>query len=165
MAKIYYDNDADLGVLNGRRIAVIGYGSQGHAHALNLKESGLDIRVGVRQGASAEKAGRDGLPVATVAQAVAEADVVMVLAPDQTQAQLFREDIAPNLAPGSALFFAHGFNIHFGQIIPPADIDVLMIAPKSPGHLVRRMYTEGRGGPALLAVHQDASGQAKPPGR
>jgi len=161
MAKIYYDNDADLGVLNGRRIAVIGYGSQGHAHALNLKESGLDIRVGVRQGASAEKAGRDGLPVATVAQAVAEADVVMVLAPDQTQAQLFREDIAPNLAPGSALFFAHGFNIHFGQIIPPADIDVLMIAPKSPGHLVRRMYTEGRGVPALLAVHQDASGQAK----
>ncbi len=162
MATMFYDSDADLGLLEGKKIAIIGYGSQGHAHALNLQESGLDVRVGLYPGsrsrAEAEKA---GLRVLDTAAAAAEADVIMMLVPDQVQRAVYEKDIAPSLTEGKTLMFAHGFNIHFAQINPPADVDVSMIAPKSPGHMMRQVYTEGGGVPALLAVHQDFSGQAR----
>lgn len=161
MVKVYYDNDADLNVLKGKTVAVIGYGSQGHAHALNLKESGVDVVVGLYAGSrSWEKAESHGLKVMTAAEAAKVADVVMMLIPDEKQAAVYKQDIAPNLKSGSALAFAHGFNIHYGQIVPPADVDVFMVAPKGPGHLVRRVFTEGAGVPCLVAVHQDATGKA-----
>jgi len=158
---VYYDSDADLGLLSRRKVAVIGYGSQGHAHALNLKESGVDVIVGLRPGKSWDKAAADGLTVVTVDEAVRRADVIMILINDEFQAKLYKEQVEPNLKPGKALAFAHGFNIHFGQIVPPKDVDVIMIAPKGPGHLVRRVYTEGKGVPCLIAIHQDATGEAK----
>jgi ketol-acid reductoisomerase len=159
---VYYDKDADLSLIQGKKVAIIGYGSQGHAHANNLKDSGVSVTVGLRPGsASAAKATNAGLQVKPIAQAVADADVVMVLAPDEHQAKLYREEIAPNIREGAALAFAHGFNIHFGQIEPPEDLDVIMIAPKGPGHLVRSTYTQGGGVPSLIAVYQDATGQAR----
>ena len=162
MAKIYYDKDAKLEVLKKRKVAVIGYGSQGHAHALNLKDSGVDVRVGLHAGSkSTKKAEGAGLRVVSVAEACKEADVIMVLIPDQTQKKVYDEEIAPHLEKGDALLFAHGFNIHFGQIRAPESVDVLLVAPKGPGHLVRRQYQDGRGIPCLIAVQQDASGQAK----
>jgi ketol-acid reductoisomerase len=162
-ATIYYDDDADLGLLTDRKVAVLGYGSQGHAHALNLLESGVDVRVGLREGsASRPKAEEAGLRVVPVAEAVDEADVTMVLLPDTEQRRVFEAEISPHLRPGDSLAFAHGFNIHFGQITPPDDIDVWMIAPKGPGHLVRRTFEEGGGVPALVAVAQDATGRARP---
>jgi ketol-acid reductoisomerase len=160
--KVYYDKDADLSIIQGRKVAVIGYGSQGHAHANNIKESGGSVVVGLREGsASAEKARKAGLDVASVEQAVAQADLVMILTPDEHQARIYREQIEPNLKQGAAIAFAHGFNIHYGQIEPRADLDVLMIAPKGPGHLVRSTYVEGGGVPCLIAIHQNSSGQAK----
>ena len=160
-AKISYEADCDPTALAGKTIAVIGYGSQGHAHALNNHDSGNTLVVGARPDSRAWRAASaDGMAVATVAEATAQADVVMVLVPDHVQAALYRDEIAPNLRPGAMLMFAHGFNIHFGQIMPAADVDVAMIAPKGPGHLVRRQYTEGIGVPGLVAVHQDASGNA-----
>jgi ketol-acid reductoisomerase len=162
MATIYYDKDANLDLIKKRKVAVIGYGSQGHAHALNLKDSGVDVRIGLQEGSkSRAKAEGAGLRVTTPKQAAQEADLVMVLAPDQTQRRIYDEEIRPGLAKGKALFFAHGFNIHFGQIRPPAEIDVVLVAPKGPGHLVRRQFQDGRGIPCLIAVHQDASGQAR----
>jgi ketol-acid reductoisomerase len=161
MAKIRYETDADPDLIKGRRVAVIGFGSQGHAHALNLKDSGVEVRVGLRPGsASWPKAEAAGLDVMEPAAATRWADVVMMLVPDQHMADVYRSEIAPNLDAGKALLFAHGFNIHYGAIDPPEDIDVLMVAPKGPGHLVRRTYTEGSGVPCLLAVHQDATGNA-----
>lgn len=160
-AKVYYDNDADLELLRGKKIAVIGYGSQGHAHALNLRDSGMDVRVGLRPGKSWDKALDDGVKVMTVAEAAAEADIVMILVNDEFQAALYEEQIKENLQPGNAIAFGHGFNIHFGQIVPPKEVDVFMCAPKGPGHLVRRIYLEGKGVPCLIAVHQDATHQAK----
>ncbi|MEN2983152.1 MAG: ketol-acid reductoisomerase [Thermus sp.] len=161
--KIYYEHDADLGFLLGKRVAVLGFGSQGHAHALNLKESGVDVRVGLRPGSKGfAKAEAAGLRVLPVAEAVGEADIVMVLLPDEVQGRVYREEIEPHLKEGAALAFAHGFNIHFGQIKPRRDLDVWMVAPKGPGHLVRSEYQRGSGVPALLAVHQDASGAAFP---
>ncbi len=161
MATIYYENQADLERLKGRKIAIIGYGSQGHAHALNLKDSGMDVRVGLHQGSKSwPKAEADGLKVMTVADAAAEADMIMVLIPDPIQGQVYKEQIAPHLEPGNTLMFAHGFNIRFGQIVPPEDVDVSMVAPKAPGHRVREVFQEGSGVPALVAVHQDASGHA-----
>ena len=161
-ATIYYDDDADLGLLQGRTVAVLGYGSQGHAHARNLQESGVEVVVGLREGSSSwKKAEEAGLRVLTTADAVQAADIVMVLLPDTEQARVYREDIAPNLDPGNSLAFAHGFNIHFGQITPPKGVDVWMIAPKGPGHLVRRTYEEGGGVPALVAVSADETGKAK----
>jgi ketol-acid reductoisomerase len=162
VATIYYEKDADPSALSGQRIAVLGFGSQGHAHALNLKDSGHDVRVGLREGSSSRaKAEEAGLVVKPTAEAVADADVVMVLLPDTAQAKAYREDIEPNLKPGDMLMFAHGFNIHFETIAPPADVDVTMIAPKGPGHLVRRTYEQGIGTPALVAVHQDSTGKAR----
>ena len=161
-AKVSYEKDADPGIIAGRKVAVIGYGSQGHAHALNLRDSGIDVRVGLREGSSsAAKASGAGLPVRSVAEAAAEADLIMILLPDTEQASVYESEIAPNLSSGDALFFAHGFNIRFGLITPPAGVDVAMVAPKGPGHLVRRTYTEGGGVPALIAVSQDASGKAR----
>ncbi len=159
---IYYDKDADLSVIQNKAVAIIGYGSQGHAHANNLKDSGVSVVVGLRPGStSVAKAERAGLTVMGIEEAVAAAQVVMILAPDEHQASLYREQVEPHLQPGAALAFAHGFNIHFGQIAPREDLDVIMIAPKGPGHLVRSTYTEGGGVPSLIAVFQDASGQAK----
>ncbi|HCD37003.1 ketol-acid reductoisomerase [Chlorobium phaeovibrioides] len=159
---VYYEQDADLGYLQGKNIAVLGYGSQGHAHALNLKESGLNVRVGLRtDSASCQKARAAGLQVDTIADAVKWADVVMVLLPDQYQKAIYDSEIAPNMEPGNTLAFAHGFNIHYKQIVPPDTINVIMIAPKSPGHLVRRTFTEGNGVPCLIAIHHDATGEAK----
>ena len=160
-AKIYYDQDANLSVIQSRVVAIIGYGSQGHAHALNLRESGVRVVVGVREGPSRERAARDGLVVMDVDQAVQAADVVMILAPDHVQPDLYRDSIAPHLRAGQALAFAHGFAIHFREVVPPSSVDVFMVAPKAPGHLVRRLYREGQGTPCLLAVYQDASGQAR----
>jgi ketol-acid reductoisomerase len=161
MAKLYYERDADSELIRGRKVAVIGYGSQGHAHALNLAESGVDVRVALREGSSSrEKAEEAGLRVLSVADAVSEADVVVVLLPDTEQARVYESEIAPHLRDGDALLFAHGFNIRFGQITPPSGVDVIMVAPKGPGHLVRRTYTEGGGVPSLVAVAQDASGKA-----
>jgi ketol-acid reductoisomerase len=161
-ATIYYDKDASLDPLLGKSIAVIGYGSQGHAHALNLRDSGLNVVVGLHEGSkSRARAEADGLRVASVADAAREADVIMILVPDQTQASVYKESIEPNLSPGKTLMFAHGFNIHFGEVVPTPDVDVSMIAPKSPGHRLRELYQEGVGVPALVAVHQDATGSAK----
>ena len=162
MATIYYDQDADPSVLESRTVAVVGYGSQGHAHALNLEESGVDVVVGLREGSSGRAdAEQAGLRVTAPAEAAASADVIMVLVPDQHMGDLYATEIAPHLNAGDALFFAHGFNVHFGVIDPPEDVDVVMVAPKGPGHLVRRTYTEGSGVPCLLAVHQDATGTAR----
>jgi ketol-acid reductoisomerase len=159
---IYYDDDADLGLIEGKKVAVLGYGSQGHAHALNLRSSGVDVRVGLREGSSSwSKAEAAGLKVASIADASAEADVMMVLLPDTEQARVYKESIEPNLRDGDSLAFAHGFNIHFGQIVPPKGVDVWMIAPKGPGHLVRRTFEDGGGVPALVAVAHDATGKAK----
>ncbi|MCD8198634.1 MAG: ketol-acid reductoisomerase [Phascolarctobacterium sp.] len=161
MVKIYYDQDANLEMLAGKTVAIIGYGSQGHAHALNLKESGVNVIVGLYKGSKSwPKAEAEGLKVMTAADAAKAADVVMMLIPDEKQAATYKKDIGPNLKSGSALAFAHGFNIHFGQIVPPPDVDVFMVAPKGPGHLVRRVFTEGAGVPCLVAVHQDATGKA-----
>jgi len=161
VAELFYDDDADLSVIQSKKVAVIGYGSQGHAHSLNLRDSGVDVTVGLREGsASREKAENQGLKVATVADAVREADVVVILAPDQVQRIVYRDEIEPNLKDGAALVFGHGFNIRFGYIKPAAGHDVLMVAPKGPGHLVRREYADGRGVPVIVAVEQDASGAA-----
>jgi ketol-acid reductoisomerase len=161
MATVYYDSDADLSLIQGRKIAVLGYGSQGHAHALSLRDSGCEVRVGLPEGSrSADRASAAGLQVTTPADACSWADVIMVLTPDTTQRGLYAEAIGPNLAPGDALLFAHGFNIHFGYITPPAEVDVAMVAPKAPGHLVRRQFEAGQGTPVLIAVAQDASGKA-----
>ncbi len=161
MAEMFYDDDADLSVVQSRKVAVIGYGSQGHAHALNLRDSGVDVRVGLAEGSSSRaKAEAEGLTVRSVADAVAEADLVVVLVPDQVQRTVYAEQIAPNLRDGAALLFGHGFNIRFGFIEPPAGSDVLMVAPKGPGHIVRREFVDGRGVPVLLAVEQDPSGEA-----
>ena len=163
MAEMFYDDDADLSIIQQRVVAVIGYGSQGHAHALSLRDSGVDVRVGLRPGSkSAAKAQAEGLRVVSVADAAAEADLIMILAPDQYQRTIYAEEIAPNLQDGDALFFAHGFNIRFGYIEAPAGVDVCMVAPKGPGHLVRREYSEGRGVPVIVAVEVDASGEAWP---
>ncbi len=160
-AKIYYQQDCDLNVLKGKTVAIIGYGSQGHAHALNLKESGVDVVVGLYEGSkSADKARKQGLEVVSVADAVKRADVIMILIPDEKQAALYKSDIEPNLTAGKTLAFAHGFNIHFGCIVPPADVNVIMIAPKAPGHTVRSEYVEGKGVPCLVAVYQNATGKA-----
>ena len=162
MATIYYDKDADLSLIRSKNVAVLGYGSQGHAHALNLRDSGVSVQIGLPAGsASRERATKAGLTVSTPAEASAWADVIVVLVPDTIQPALYRDAIAPNLTPGKSLMFAHGFNIRFGTIQPPAGVDVWMIAPKSPGHRVRELFVEGAGTPALLAVHQDATGQAK----
>jgi ketol-acid reductoisomerase len=160
--QVYYDKDADLSIIRAKQVAIVGYGSQGHAHALNLKESGVSVTVALRPGsASAAKAEAAGLEVLSIADAVKKADVVQILAPDEHQAALYRDEIEPNIKQGAALAFAHGFNIHFEQIIPRADLDVIMIAPKGPGHLVRSTYTQGGGVPTLIAVFQNASGLAK----
>src|SRR3981081_312998 len=162
MANVYYEKDADTGLIGGRKVAIIGYGSQGHAHALNLRDSGVDVRVGLRDGSgSRAKASAAGLRVTSIAQAAEEADLIMILAPDTEQQATYEAFIEPNLKPGDALFFAHGFNIRFGLIKPPAGVDVAMVAPKGPGHLVRRTYEGGGGVPSLIAVAQNASGKAK----
>jgi ketol-acid reductoisomerase len=161
-ANVYYEADADGSLIRSRKVAIIGYGSQGHAHALNLKDSGVQVCVGLREGSSsAAKAASQGLEVRSIADAAAWADLVMILAPDTEQKRIFDEHIAAHMTPGKALAFAHGFNVRFGRIAPPEGVDVIMIAPKGPGHLVRRTYTEGGGVPALIAVAQDATGQAK----
>lgn len=161
MATMYYEKDADLEVLKGQKIAVIGYGSQGHAHSLNLKDSGLDVVVGLREGSPrAEIAKVAGLAVATPEEAAASADVIMVLIPDDRQAKVYRESIRPGLKSGNALFFAHGFNIHYSQIVPPEDVDVIMVAPKGPGQMVRQVFVEGGGVPSLIAIEQDFTGMA-----
>ena len=163
MAEMFYDADADLSVIQNRNVAVLGYGSQGHAHAQSLRDSGVDVRVGLKEGSkSRAKVAEDGLRVVTAFEACEEADVVMVLAPDPVQRHLYAEAIAPNLVDGDALFFGHGFNIRFGYIQPPAGVDVCMVAPKGPGHLVRREYVAGRGVPVVVAVEQDATGGAWP---
>ncbi len=162
MATLYYEKDADPSLIQGRKVAILGYGSQGHAHALNLSESGVDVRVGLREGSgSRRKAEEAGLRVTSVAQAAEEADVIMILLPDTEQKAVYDAEVARHLNQGDALMFAHGFNIRFGQIVPPDGVDVAMVAPKSPGHLVRRTYTEGGGVPSLIAVHQDATGKAR----
>ncbi len=158
----FYDDDADLSIIQGKKVAVIGYGSQGHAHALSLRDSGVDVVIGLREGSkSREKAQEQGLTVMTPAKAAEWADVIMLLAPDTSQAQIFTEDIEPNLNEGDALFFGHGLNIHFGLIKPPANVTVGMVAPKGPGHLVRRQFVDGKGVPALIAVHQDPTGDGQ----
>ncbi len=162
MANVYYEKDADLGIIRAMKVAVIGYGSQGHAHALNLHDSGVDVRVGLRpDSASWEKVKADGLKVMTVREAAQDADLVMMLAPDELQGHIYYSEIHESMTAGKVLAFAHGFNIHFNQIEPPAGVDVIMIAPKGPGHMVRRVFTEGSGVPDLIAVHRDASGRAK----
>jgi len=162
MAKIYYDQDADLSLLKGKTIAIIGYGSQGHAQAQNLQDSGLSVIVGLRRDLPDwQKAEADGLKVVTVPEAAAAGDIIQILVPDELQAKLYEEEIKPYLSEGNALVFSHGFNIHFGQIVPPANIDVFMVAPKGPGHIVRRMYQEGKGVPCLIAVYQDYTGKTK----
>jgi ketol-acid reductoisomerase len=159
---IYYDDDADLSIIQGRKVAVIGYGSQGHAHSLSLRDSGVDVRIGLPEGSkSRAKAEDEGLRVVTPAEAAAEADLIMILAPDTKQRFIYADDIAPNLEPGDAIFFGHGFNIRYDLIKPPADVDVAMVAPKGPGHLVRRQFVDGKGVPCLIAVEQDPSGNAK----
>jgi ketol-acid reductoisomerase len=159
MAQMYYDKDADLNVLNGKTIAVIGYGSQGHAQALNLKDSGLNVIVGLKRGGGSwKKAEADGMKVMEVPDAVKSADIVHILVPDEIQSKIYYADVEPNLKQGAALSFSHGFNIHYNQIVPRADLDVFLVAPKSPGHIVRRTYSEGIGVPGLVAVYQDASG-------
>ncbi len=159
MAKMYYEQDCDLNILSGKKIAIIGYGSQGHAHALNLRDSGCDVIIGLRQGRSWKKAEDDGFTVMSVAEATAAADIVMMLVNDESAAAIYRESVAANLSAGKALAFAHGFNIRYQQIVPPADVDVFMAAPKGPGHTVRSQYVAGKGVPCLVAVEQDASGK------
>ena len=160
--QVYYDKDCDLSIIKGKKVAVLGYGSQGHAHACNLKDSGVDVTVGLRSGSSSiKKAEAHGLNVATVAEAVSASDVVMVLTPDEFQSELYRDEIEPNLKEGSTLAFAHGFAIHYNQVVPRADLDVIMIAPKAPGHTVRNEFVNGGGIPDLIAIAQDASGNAK----
>ena len=161
MSKMYYENEINTAALEGKKIAIIGYGSQGHAHALNLKESGFDVIVGIRPGKSFDAAKADGVEVATVAEAAAAADAIMILLPDERQKAVYEAEILPHLTDGKALIFAHGFNVHFGQITPPENVDVFLVAPKGPGHLVRRQFTEGAGVPGLFAIHQDATGQAR----
>jgi ketol-acid reductoisomerase len=161
MVKIYYDKDADKKILKGKKIAVIGYGSQGHAHTNNLKESGLDVIVGETKGANWEKAVKAGFKVMTASEAAKKADVIMMLVPDEYMADIYRTEIAPHIKKGAYLGFAHGFNIHFGQIVPPADVNVFMVAPKGPGHLVRSEYLKGSGVPCLIAIHQDPSKNTK----
>ena len=162
MAKMYYDVDANLELLKGKVIAVMGYGSQGHSQSQNLKDSGLNVIIGLRPTSARVKRAQDaGFEVMTVSEAAAKADVIQILLPDETQAKIYHDEIEQYVTAGKTLVFSHGFNIHYGQIVPPKDVDVIMIAPKSPGHLVRRTYTEGAGVPALIAVHQDASGKAK----
>jgi ketol-acid reductoisomerase len=162
MTTMFYESDADLKYLSGKKVAVIGYGSQGHAHALNLKESGMDVTVGLRPGRSSwERAQAAGLKVATVAEAAALADVIMILINDEKQGTVYEQEIKPYLKPGKAIGFGHGFAVHFGQVVAPKDVDVFMVAPKGPGHLVRRTYTEGKGVPCLIAVAQDATGNAR----
>ena len=162
MAKMFYEKDTNLDLLKGKKVAIIGYGSQGHAHALNLHESGVDVIVGLYEGSKSwDRVKEAGLEVTTVSNAAKSADIIMMLVPDEKQAKLYKEEVAQYLESGNALVFAHGFNIHYGQIVPPADVDVFMVAPKGPGHMVRRTYTEGSGVPCLIAVHQDATGQAK----
>jgi ketol-acid reductoisomerase len=162
MAKVYYDDDADLGVIRARKVAILGYGSQGHAHALNLRDSGVDVRVGLPPAShSRVRAAEAGFVVAAPSDAARWADTIMMLIPDPPQARVYRDCIAPHLSAGKTLMFAHGFNIRFGAIVPPADVDVSMIAPKSPGHRVRELYVERQGTPALMAIHQDASGRAQ----
>jgi ketol-acid reductoisomerase len=159
---IYYDDDADLSIIQGRKVAVIGYGSQGHAHALSLRDSGVDVRIGLPEGSkSRAKAAEEGLRVVTPAEAAAEADLIMILAPDTKQRHIYAESIAPNLKAGDAIFFGHGFNIRYGLITPPNDVDVAMVAPKGPGHLVRRQFVDGKGVPCLIAVEQNPTGGAK----
>ncbi len=163
MAEMFYDDNADMAVIQGRTVAVIGYGSQGHAHAMNLRDSGVDVRIGLKEGSkSRAKAEAEGFRVLSVADAAAEADLIMILAPDQHQRTIYTESIEPNLQPGDALFFAHGFNIRYGYITAPEGVDVCMVAPKGPGHLVRREYAEGRGVPVIVAVEEDATGNAWP---
>nr|WP_255570449.1 ketol-acid reductoisomerase [Cohnella sp. CFH 77786] len=157
---LFHEKDADLGVLKGKTIAVIGYGSQGHAQAQNLRDSGISVVIGLRPGKSADKARNDGFEVLSVADATRKADVVQILMPDETQAAVYRNEIEPNLKKGAALMFSHGFNVHFGQIVAPADADVLLVAPKSPGHMVRRTFVEGFGVPGLIAIHQNGTGKA-----
>ncbi|HZG74645.1 MAG TPA: ketol-acid reductoisomerase [Paenibacillus sp.] len=157
---LYYDKDANLNVLSGKTVAVIGYGSQGHAQAQNLRDSGVNVVIGLRRGKSWTKAENDGFKVLEVSEAAAQADVIQILMPDETQAKVYNEEIAPHIKSGAALLFSHGFNIHYGQIVPRSDIDVLLVAPKSPGHLVRRVYVEGFGVPGLIAIHQNATGKA-----
>jgi ketol-acid reductoisomerase len=160
--EIFYDDDADLSIIQNRRVAVVGYGSQGHAHALSLRDSGVEVRIGLHEGSkSRAKAEEEGLTVQTVAEAAAWADVIMILAPDTKQRSIYAEEIAPNLKDGDALFFGHGFNIRYGLITPPSNVDVAMVAPKGPGHLVRRQFVDGKGVPCLIAVEQDASGSAQ----
>jgi len=162
MATIYYEKDADISHLEGKTIAIVGYGSQGHAHACNLKDSGQKVVVGLREGSSSWGRAEDaGLDVTTVPEAAAAAHIVMMLTPDELSGDIYRDDVAPGMEAGNALAFAHGFNIHYGQVVPQKDIDVFMVAPKAPGHLVRRIYTEGGGVPMLLAIEQDATGNAK----
>jgi len=162
MARMYYDTDANLDLLAQKTVAIIGYGSQGHAHALNLKDSGINVIVGLYPGSkSAEKAKAAGLTVYSVAEAAQKADLIMILLPDEAQKSVYQQEIAPHLKEGKVLAFAHGFNIHFAQVVPPANVDVVMVAPKGPGHLVRRTYEQGQGVPCLFAVYQDASGQAR----
>ena len=162
MAKLFYEKDTDLNLLTAKNVAIIGYGSQGHAHALNLKESGVKVTVGLYEGSKSwKKAEEAGLPVALVSEAVKNSDVIMILVPDEKQREMYNTEIAPYLTEGKSLVFAHGFNIHYTQIVPPANVDVFMVAPKGPGHMVRRTYTQGSGVPCLIAVYQDYTGQAR----
>lgn len=161
MAKVYHDDELNLDALRGKMVAIVGYGSQGHAHAQNLRDSGVEVIIGLRPGKSWDQATKDGFSVYSVAEATERATVIMVLLPDERQPEVYKQDIQPNLRAGDALVFAHGFNIHFGQVVPPADVDVFLVAPKGPGHLVRRVYVEGGGVPGLIAVHQNATGTAR----
>ncbi|HAT22214.1 MAG TPA: ketol-acid reductoisomerase, partial [Dehalococcoidia bacterium] len=161
MAKMYYESDADMSLLEGKTVGIIGYGSQGHAHALNLKDSGVDVCVGLYEGSNSwPKAESEGLKVATVAEAAAQSDIIMVLIPDHLQASVYNESILPHLLPGKTLMFAHGFNIHYDAINPPENVDVSMVAPKAPGHRMREVYKKDSGVPGLLAIHQDSTGDA-----
>lgn len=161
MTKLYYNGDANEQLLTGKKVAIVGYGSQGHAHAQNLRDSGVDVVIGLRQGKSWNQAENDGFTVLSVREAAEQADLIMVLLPDERQPQVYKEEIEPALKPGKSLVFAHGFSVHFNQIVPPAFVDVFLVAPKGPGHLVRRTYTEGAGVPGLIAVYQDVTGEAK----
>ena len=160
MTKMYYNGDANQSYLQGKTIAIVGYGSQGHAHAQNLRDSGNKVIIGLRKGRSWDKAVEDGFEVYSVKDAVEQADIIQVLLPDEMQPKVYHEEIQPGLSAGKALMFAHGFNVHFSQIVPPSDVDVLLVAPKGPGHLVRRTYTQGAGVPALFTIYQDVTGDA-----